>query len=136
MPFLLILVGTVLALSAYNNTLDQLSTALEQDLPGYAKWAAAIGGIVVLGWIPGMRDLSRMLLALVLVVIVVRNYQNVLASFQGLTQPVQPAQAAATPVQTYAQETQAISGLGSSSAVSSIGQGIGGFGAGVLGGMM
>lgn len=81
MPFVLILVGLVLMVSAFRNTQDQLEAALEQDIPGFSKWFAALALTGGLGYVPGFQTLSRWLLALVLVVLVVRNYQQVFAGF-------------------------------------------------------
>jgi hypothetical protein len=85
MPFLIILVGITLALVAYNNTQDQLASSLEQDLPGFLKWGAAVVAIVGLGYIPGFNRFSRLLLGLVILVIVLKNYSAILQSFEGLS---------------------------------------------------
>lgn len=115
MPFLAILVGVVLFMAAYNNTQDQLTTALETDLPGFLKWGAAVLAIAGIGYIPGFRQLSRILLALVIVAIVMKNYQAIFNSFQNITstaptagQPISPA----TPTQTFVQSTTQEAGFG------------------------
>lgn len=49
-------------------------------------WGAAVFAVGAIGWIPGLSPVSRGLLALVLVVIVLQNYQNII---EGLSQPLQ-----------------------------------------------
>lgn len=111
MPFIALIVGATIAVVAVRGTQGQLATALETDLPPYLKWAAALGGLGVLGFIPGFTTLSRWLIALVLVVIVLRNYQQVLSSFQQLTQAPQASTVPTTGQQQFASATQSISGL-------------------------
>lgn len=135
MPFLVIMVGGVLAMVAYNDTQDQLATDLEQDLPGFLKWFAAVVGIAVLGFIPGMQKFSRMLLALVIVVIILKNYKQVLASFEGLSGAAPSAstiatQTPVTPEAAYAASIDPLAGLGGSteSAMEGFGAGLGAMG--------
>jgi hypothetical protein len=101
MPFLLILIGALLIVSAYRNTAGTLAADLEQDVPGFAVWALAIGAIGALGWIPGMQTISRWLLALVLVVIVLRNYQGFLSNVKSLGTLPTPTTAPASPASAY-----------------------------------
>ena len=84
MPFLLLLIGALLFIVAYQSTHGDLATYLKQDVPPFMRWAAAIAAIGALGWVPGMRDASRWLLALVLVVIVLTNYKQMLAGLQSV----------------------------------------------------
>lgn len=114
MPLILIIIGAILIVSALKNTQGELATALEQDIPPFLKWAVAIFAIVALGWIPPLRTPSRWLLALVLIVIVLTNYRQLLAGFQGLGGGAapQPAAAVTTPAAAY---TQAVSNTQSSS---------------------
>lgn len=101
MPLLLIFVAGVLIVSAIRNTQTQLATELETDLPGFGAWALAIIGVGALGWVPGMRVISRWLLALVIVVLVVKNYSALFAGFAHTAAP-QPTQGAITPAAAYA----------------------------------
>lgn len=101
MPFILLLVAAIFIVSAFNNTQATLATALEQDVPPYIKWAAALAAVGALGYIPGMRTISRYLLALVLVVIFLRNYQAILAGFTAAAGGSQPLQSQATPAAQY-----------------------------------
>lgn len=106
MPFVLIFIAIVLMVSAYRNTIGELGQQLGTDIPGFAKWAAAILAIGLLGMIPGLKKPSWMLLALVVAVIVLANgggfFQQLQSAFQNL-QPVpagpepQPSQYQTTP---------------------------------------
>lgn len=102
MPFILLLIGAVIIIAAFNNTQGDLATELETDVPAFLKWALAIVGVGAIGWIPGMQTISRWLLALVLVVLVLKNYQGILSGFQSLG-----GSAATAPVQTAANPTPA-----------------------------
>jgi hypothetical protein len=96
MAFLALLIGAVLIVAAIRNTHGQLLSALGQDVPGFAVWGAAIFGLAVIGFVPGLKPVSRGLLALVIVVIVLTNYRQILGGFQGVWKNA-PAQAAGTP---------------------------------------
>lgn len=82
MPFVILLIGAILIVSAFNNSFGTLASELENDVPGFFKWGAAIAAIMGLGFIPGLRTPSRWLLGLVLLVILLTNYQQVIAGFQ------------------------------------------------------
>jgi hypothetical protein len=79
MPFAALLIGALLIIVAFNNSFGALATELETDVPGYFKWAAAIAAILALGYIPGFRTPSRYLLGLVLLVLLLTNYQQIYA---------------------------------------------------------
>jgi len=81
MAFLALLIAVVLIVAAIRNTHGDLLSALGQDVPGFVVWGAAIFGVAVIGFIPGLKPVSRGLLALVVVVIVLTNYKNILAGF-------------------------------------------------------
>ena len=114
MIVVLLLIGSVILVSALRNTQGQLASALEQDIPGFLTWAAAILAVGALGFIPGLRTLSRGLLVLVFVVIVVTRYKAILASLTSLSKPVQVAAAVPTDAQVYAAEAGARGGQGAS----------------------
>ncbi|HEY1410808.1 MAG TPA: hypothetical protein VGF36_01645, partial [Rhodopila sp.] len=84
MPFLLVLIGAVLLTAALRNTQGDLATALEKDVPGFAKWGLALGLVASLGYIPGMQKVSRYILALVIVTLVLKNYQAFLTGITSL----------------------------------------------------
>jgi hypothetical protein len=97
MPFAVIIIGVVILVTAFRNTHTDLATALETDVPGYFKWGAAIAATAGLGYIPGLQVISRYLLALVITVIVLKNYQAIIAGFTaGSTAPA-PSVAQASP---------------------------------------
>jgi hypothetical protein len=100
-PFLLILIGAVLLVSALRNTQGSLATALETDVPGFTKWGLALGAIAALGFIPGMQRISRWLLALVVVVLVLRNWSQFLTGITSLETPPTPAAAVTSPASAY-----------------------------------
>jgi hypothetical protein len=85
MPFVILFLGLLLVIVAYQGTHTQLLAALKADLPGFFKWALAISAIVALGYVPGMQKPSRYLLGLVLLVIFLANYTNILNGFMSLS---------------------------------------------------
>jgi hypothetical protein len=110
MPALLIVIGVVLAVAAIRNSQGNLGTALETDLPGFFKWALAIGAVGGAGYVPGFQTVSRWMLGLILLVLVLTNYQRMFAGFTTLeTSPPTGGTAATTPSAAYAANpTQAI----------------------------
>lgn len=95
MAFLALLIAVVLIVSAIRNTHGELLSALGQDVPGFAVWGAAIFGLAMIGFVPGLKPVSRGLLTLVVVVIVLTNYRQIIGGFQTAWQTA-PAQAAGT----------------------------------------
>lgn len=83
MPALILLVGVVLVVAAIRDTHSTLFAALGQDVPAFTVWAAAVVAIAVIGFVPGLRTVSRGLLALVLVVLVLNNYRQIIAGLSG-----------------------------------------------------
>lgn len=82
MVLLALFIGAILIVAAVRNSQGALFDALYKDVPGYVVWAAAIFAIGAIGFIPGLKPVSRGLLALVIVVIVMNNYKKILAGFQ------------------------------------------------------
>ena len=82
MPLGLILIGAILIVVAFQNTMGQLATELQADLPGFFVWLLAIAAILGLGYVPGMKVPSRWLLGLVALVILLTNYKKI---FEGFT---------------------------------------------------
>lgn len=82
MLLIVLVIGAVLVVAAIRNSQGALFSALYEDVPGYITWAAAILAIGAVGFVPGLKPVSRGLLALVLVVIIMRNYQNIIGGFQ------------------------------------------------------
>lgn len=90
MTLVALLIGVILIVAAIRGTQGALFSALMTDVPGYVIWAAALFALGAIGWIPGLKPISRGLLALVIIVIVLRDYQAILA---GLKAAIAPATA-------------------------------------------
>lgn len=75
-------IGAILIVAAVRNSQGALFAALGQDVPAFAVWAAAIFALGAIGFVPGLKPVSRGLLALVLVVLVLRNYKEILSGFE------------------------------------------------------
>ena len=102
LPIAVLIIGVIIVVVAFNNAHADLATALENDLPGYFKWAAALAAIAALGFVPGLKTPSRYLLALVLLVIFLTNYQTVLSGFTGFASSGGQASGAGAPDPTAA----------------------------------
>lgn len=83
MAALILIIGLVLVVAAIRDTHGSLFAALGTDVPAFTVWAAAIFAIVAIGFVPGLKTVSRGLLALVLVVLVLNNYRQIIAGFSG-----------------------------------------------------
>lgn len=92
MPLLFIVVGLALIVVAIRNSQSQLYSLLQADLPGFLKWVAAIVAIGILGFIPQLRTPSRLLLALVAIVIVVQNKGGLFSQFTTAFTTASPSQ--------------------------------------------
>src|SRR5262245_5782177 len=55
MPVALILIGGILIVVAFQNTMGQLARELEADIPGFFVWVVAIAAILGLGYVPGLK---------------------------------------------------------------------------------
>lgn len=106
MPFVVVVVGVLIAVAAWNNSFGALATELESDLPAYFRWGAAIALILALGFIPGMKTPSRYLLALVAVVLLLTNYQQIFTGLQSFALSGGPSSGdgSATPVASYVEQ--------------------------------
>ncbi|HEY1880109.1 MAG TPA: hypothetical protein VGG68_09275 [Caulobacteraceae bacterium] len=82
MLLVVLAIGVVLIVSAVRNSYRALFTALGTDIPSFVVWAAAILAVGAVGFVPGLRPVSRGVLALVLLVLILRNYQQIIAGFQ------------------------------------------------------
>src|SRR5215472_10848649 len=121
MPLALVFIAAVLLIAAYNNTQGTLASNLSTDVGGFAKWFAAVTGVGALQWVPGMEKLSRWLLGLVLLVIVLKNYQAIFQGFGNIGSVSAQTAAVPDPAALYAANpsnpqitTASITGTGAS----------------------
>lgn len=89
MAFFVLFIGAILIVAAVRNSQGDLFTAIKTDAPDFAIWAAAIVALGVIGFVPGLKPISRGLLALVILVLILRNYQNIIAGFNNAWQGAQ-----------------------------------------------
>jgi hypothetical protein len=95
MAFLALIIGAVLIVAAIRNSQNDLFTELGTDIPGFVIWAAAIVAIGMIGLIPALKPVSKGLLVLIVVVLILNNYQALLAGFGGAIKQGQQVGAAA-----------------------------------------
>lgn len=81
MILFLVLIASVLIVAAIRDTQGDLFAAIRQDVSGFGTWAAALIGLGLIGFIPGLKPVSRALLGLVIVVLFVNNYQGIVSGF-------------------------------------------------------
>jgi hypothetical protein len=82
MAIVLIIVAAIMIVVAFNNTHAELATMLENDVPAYFKWGLALAIILGLGYIPGFAKPSRWLFGLVLLVLVLVNYEKIIGGIK------------------------------------------------------
>lgn len=124
MPLALLIIGVVLAVTAFRNTYKDVGTLLVGDLTGsgnFLVWIGAIAVVGMAGYIQPLKYPSRLFLALILLVMLLSNngffqqFANALKSAQA-----QPATATPEP-QLQGPLPIAISGGGSAAGGSPIG---------------
>lgn len=130
MPFVLVVAGLVIMISAVRGTEGELGHQLSSDMfgsGGYIYWGAAILAIGMIGYVPKLKGLSIAFLSLVLLSMILSNsgffaqMQSQLANAQ--TAPAAPANAdVATGWGTVASGSSSTGG--SSSTVSSVVSGV------------
>lgn len=81
MIIILVLIAAILIVAALRDTQGDLFAALKSDVPAFGTWAAALIVLGLLGFIPGVRPVSRALIVLVFVVLFVNNYQSIVDGF-------------------------------------------------------
>lgn len=102
MPFALLIIGTVLVVSAVKGTQGQLAQLVKSDFTGsnnFIYWTVSILLIGSVGYIPKLKSLSTAFLALVIIVLVLTkgNPQAVGGGFfQQFTQGIASTQSATT----------------------------------------
>jgi len=84
MIFIALIIGAILIVAAIRNSQGALATALTTDAPGYVIWAAAIVAVGAIGFVPDLKPISRGLLALIVLVIFLRNYQTIISGFEAV----------------------------------------------------
>lgn len=89
MTLFLIIIGILLIAAAVRDTQGDLFQALKQDVPSFLVWGSALVAIGAIGFVPGLKTPSRVLLALIIVVLVVNNYQKIIAGFGNANKTVQ-----------------------------------------------
>jgi hypothetical protein len=77
-----LLIGAILITAAIRNSQGALFSALATDAPDYVIWAAALFAVGAIGFIPGLKASSRLLMGLVITVLVLNNYKAIIAGFQ------------------------------------------------------
>jgi hypothetical protein len=82
MILIALLIGVIVIVAAIRNSQGALVSALGQDVPGFVIWAAALFAVGAVGYVPGLKPVSRGLLALIILVLILRNYQAVISGFQ------------------------------------------------------
>jgi hypothetical protein len=106
MPIAALLIGSIIIVVALSGAQHELATQLETDLPAYFKWAVAIAIIGAIGFIPGLKWPSRLLLILIAVVVIFsnNNAQAIITGIQNFAQssgqpsaPAPPSPSLATP---------------------------------------
>jgi hypothetical protein len=90
MPFVLIIIGAVLFVSAIQGTTGQLGTLVKGDITGqgsFIYWFIAILIIGAIGYIPSLKKLSDAFLVLLLLVLFIAN-KGVFAQFNSAIKQV------------------------------------------------
>lgn len=123
MPFIMLLFGAVLAITAYRGTTEELFDLLKGDFTGdknFFYWIVSIGVVGLIGYIPRMEAVSRLIFVLIFVVVFVSN-KGIFAKF---TEALQSASATPEEPKQDAQHVQwsagAASGSGSGSGGSTV----------------
>jgi hypothetical protein len=129
MGLLFVVVGVILIVSAIRNTTGSLATHISQDFnSGFLAWLGAILLIGMVGYLPKMQTISRLFLALVVLVLFLKQGTGFFESFlqqiknAPAAQPIPPPAPANIPDPTI-------------HVVPGQGQGITGGGSGIMGGL-
>jgi hypothetical protein len=76
MPFALLIIGIVLLVSSVNNTSDNLFSLVKDDFTGednFTYWVIVMLILGALGYIPTVKNLSRLFMALVIIGLMLSN---------------------------------------------------------------
>ena len=80
-------IGILILVASLRDTQGDLFSALATDTPKFVTWGAAIFALGAIGFIPDLQPISRGLLILVIIVIVLRNYQQIVKGLQSVSKP-------------------------------------------------
>lgn len=86
MALVIILIAAIIVVAAIRNSQGDLFNALGQDVPAFVIWAAAIFAVGAIGFIKPLRPVSQGLLVLILLVIVMNNYQGIISGLTNASQ--------------------------------------------------
>lgn len=92
MPFIIIAVGIILLVSAYNKTYTNLYALLKGDLTGpnnFIFWILTIIVVGAVGYIPALKKVSVAFLILIIVVLFLKKGQGFFPQFQNAIAGVQ-----------------------------------------------
>lgn len=76
MPFALVLIGLAMIITSAKNTHMELAKQLTTDFTGeknFTIWIAALGGVGAIGYVKTLEPISRLMLALVIIVMIIHN---------------------------------------------------------------
>jgi hypothetical protein len=76
-------IGVILVVVAIKGNGGSLFSALGQDVPAFVVWGSAVVALGAIGFVPGLKPISRGLLALLIIVIILRDYQSIIAGLKG-----------------------------------------------------
>ena len=105
MPFLFIVIGLVMILSAVHGTDTQLVALLVEDFtgsPNFLYWVVVILIVGAVGYVPDLRPISRIFLVLVIVTMIIKSGGGV----QQFISAIQNAQPSSTNAQKLAAKGQ------------------------------
>lgn len=111
MPLLLIFLGLLFVVAAYQNNIGAVAIQLETDVAGWFKWGIAIIAIGILQYIPGFERPARVLMGLVVVVVI-------LTQGKGFFQQLQAASAAFAAGSTAGNTSQGQAGTAAQATIS------------------
>lgn len=98
MPLAFLIIGLAIAVTAFRGTYGQFGTLVAKDFTGsnsFLVWIGAIIAIGLLGYIPGLEKPSRLMIALLLLVVFLKN-GGVFDKFKQAVSTAQPAAAQPT----------------------------------------
>ena len=76
MPFVLILIGTLMLVTSVQGTQAQFATQLARDGQGFIKYGIAVGVVGAAGYVSDLQTISRLFMALILVSLVLSNSKS------------------------------------------------------------